>query len=277
MPRSCLAFFAVTAFAGFAISQVPNVGKVSTKAIERSIDRLVEQVDQVRFDMLEAKKKLVADEEARDAHLQRIKQLSEQLQRVAIEFANATDSLRQQTDPLRTEIREALRLPELTDAEKALKAIEQRELNRTPNSKLIGLVQFSLAGVLRLRAEREIGASTNDQRAVLMLNAALDKYEDVLKANEVSDPEIGSSSHAASMRHIVQINASLFEGYRDLYRRQPNSSNYKKKRDDYLKAGKKAVGDMQRRFADARMADGTRVLDAIADDVKRLVYTPRRR
>jgi len=258
-------------FGGCAMAQVPAVERPSIEKASHALDELIKQIESARTEAFEAKRRAAVAEtdQQRAALATLVEALSDRLQSLAAEFARATGTVRAEIDPLRAELDIALRLDTLENAQDALKKIEARELKQKPKGELVGLIHFSLASTMRLRAEQMIKTSRNSSGAQMLLIATLNKYRKALRADDLADPKIGSSVRAVALRHIVQIEASLFDGYRELYRRKA-STNTATRMKKHHKAGIQAVDDLRRRFPDATLADGARIVDAIKGDVFRL-------
>jgi len=189
--------------------------------------------------------------------------------------AEAPASLLEDGSPQRNAITAATRLPSLQDAENALAKLEARfagdDFRTDPEHELLlALTRYRLADVLRQRASAVIRAKGGGQEAEALLQRAIRKYGDVLTVPDVEDSGEGSSLHAAALRRVVQLHATLGEGYRQKAAQQPgvraNTDAVKLHRE----AAEQAFERIKRQFPDAVLPNGQRVVDVVRDDVARL-------
>lgn len=177
--------------------------------------------------------------------------------------------------PLRERIMATAGAQTLAEAEAALAGMEKDlsadDMRNKPGiDELLGLARYRLADTLRLEATAAARVKSNDKEAERLLQRAVRKYTDVLTTPDSSVPEEGSSLHAAALRRVVQIEAVIYDGYKQLSTRYPQNRGYSDNARTHRKAAEEAFGKLQRLHPDATLPDGTRAVDAARADANRI-------
>lgn len=177
--------------------------------------------------------------------------------------------------PLRARIMATARAQSLAEAEATLQDFEKElaadDMRNEPGiDELLGLVRYRLADTLRQEAAAATRAKANDKQAERLLVRATRKYAEVLATPDSSVPEEGSSIHAAALRRVVQIEAVLYDGYKQLSTRYPQNRGYADTARSHRQAAEEAFGKLQRLHPDATLADGSRAVDAARADANRI-------
>ncbi len=246
--------------------------EAASRALATLSARLAELQVQVREAIEQARASETAEEEA--AFSERVLALNEELASVAAEFAERAAALRDATDPTKSRILAALRLPDLDEVENELEAIES-ELEKRENAdvsrRMLGLVTYYIADTMRERAERMARSNRDDRRAAGIYSRASKKFGKVLDHVDVSVPEIGSSLHAAALHRIAHAEAILSAGYTALVKRGHNARSSRSKAQTHWKRASHALAELERLHADKRYANRRSILEAAKSDVRRLV------
>ena len=246
---------------------LPAQDKAITDASNR-IETLLGQIDTLRYRAVEAQKRLrtpLTPEQRAD--------ILREVEDIGAAMKKATDAFHADYIPgaaFRKKVLAAARQQELKDSIRKLKAIEKTGEGENVRAYLM----FHLAECTRLNGEQLIKTSRKNSQAVRELRNAIKHYEAALKCKDMSASDIGTSVHASSMRHLVQIHAMLFDAYSQQYRA---SRNTKKRAIESAKehrtAGIKYRDMAMRIHREATSARGTYVVDDMAADVARLTGT----
>lgn len=177
--------------------------------------------------------------------------------------------------PLREHIADAAKLPSLADAEDALVQIEsdlqEDAVKDSPGaSQLLGLARYRLADTLRQRAVLKAKTKGGDREAEKILNRASRKFAEVTSTPDCTTTAEGDSLHAAALRRIVQIESSLYGGYRRLSAQNPKSNSYAKAAREHRQTAEEAFEKLQRIYPNATLATGRRAVDEARDDAREL-------
>jgi hypothetical protein len=80
----------------------------------------------------------------------------------------------------------------------------------------------------------------------------------------------GSSLNAAALRWRIQINSTLYAGYRALATAQPTMLPYRTKRDAYGAAANRLFQELQNSYATSTLPDGRRIVDVAREEAAAL-------
>lgn len=149
----------------------------------------------------------------------------------------------------------------------ALRAIEselqvERVKAKPGAAALLGHVRYLLAEALRGIATQ---AQTRNRlsEAVDRMRDAAKKLEQVLLAPDSADTGEASSLHAAALRRRVEIEASIYLGYRAM-----NQSSHDATARRHRKNAEDAFEQLKKVHGDATLSDGQRVVDAVRASVQ---------
>lgn len=179
----------------------------------------------------------------------------------------APASLLPENDTLRARILAAAALPEFKAAGSALAKIEKEmtgaEAGASPaTDPRLALVRYKLADLWRKEASAILRSPRPEtRRAEQKLVQAIAKYREVLAAVDGADLEEGSSLHAAALRRVVQINASLYAGYREL-------GNARQKADPFAVDGHEAFELLKRAYPQEALPNGTTFVEVARSDAE---------
>jgi hypothetical protein len=167
------------------------------------------------------------------------------------------------------------KLPSLGDVEAALVAIEAEQLTdkwkKNPAAEpLLGLTRYRLADTLRQESTVEIGQKNNSRAAEKLMLRACTKFNDVLSTVDSPNSGEGSSLHAVALRRVVQIQATLYDGYRQMLAQQPSSQAFADSARKYREASTQAFEKLRRLHPDATMPDGSSVVEVAREDARRV-------
>ncbi|MFO1052727.1 MAG: hypothetical protein U1F36_10980 [Planctomycetota bacterium] len=203
---------------------------------------------------------------------EQIQALRELRRAIASELpAEAVDALA----PLRARIDATGKMLSITDALAAMESIESeledKKLQTVPGrDALLAFARYRTADTRRMQAALDIKVKSDDRRSESTLRRSLLEFAEVLDGPDLTDTGEGSSLHAAALRRIIQINSSLYGGYKRLSAQQPTSRAYADSARKYREALEIAVDQLRRVFPESTLPDGSRIVDAIRDDVARL-------
>lgn len=251
-----------------------RVVQETAQSLESLIGRTAELQARLQ-DAVDRARKAETPEEEREL-TQRLITIESQFKDVSAEFAKRVATLRDATDPIKTKILAALKLSDLDQVEKELEGIEAELEDEDAASedvarRLLGLAKYYIAENMRERGVRLARSTKDDIRAAKILRQAVSKYQEVLEKVDVSVPEVGDSLHAAAWHQIAHVEASLYVGYKELVRLKHNVDSNSSKMRRHRNAADKALSELQRLHEDAQYADGRRVVDVAAADVRRLL------
>jgi tetratricopeptide (TPR) repeat protein len=231
------------------------------------LNQLIDELDELRVEAASTSTALRRAESKaeQDAVLARVRVIEEKLRKATAAFVRASDAAKALS--VRDEIVQASRQQDLDDAIRDLKALDGGEAEKA----MPGLLRLHTGNALRLRGEQLVKTKRTNAQAIGKFRKAIDEYESALEAPDMADPDVGSSVHAASLRHLVQIHAMLFEAYAQQYRSAKNRSAYKAA-EKHRKAGVGFVDIAKRLHKSARTPNGRLVLDEMENDVQRLTH-----
>lgn len=135
----------------------------------------------------------------------------------------------------------------------------------------LAVARYRLAEVLRRMGFAEAKAAADDEDAKNLLLRAKRKYGEVLDAPDVGTEREGKSLHAAALRHVVQIEATLCQGYRLLAKQKPQEKNLRRKAEAHEAAAKRALKTLTDDFPDVRGNDGRTHLEAAKAAVREVM------
>jgi len=127
-------------------------------------------------------------------------------------------------------------------------------------------VRYLLAEALREDAETQARDRDTDN-AILRFADAWKKFDEVLRAADVSDTGAASSLHALALRRQVEIDARLYLTYQPLVQQKPDLAS---KANHHRKRAEDAFDRLQRAHGSATMPNGELVGDAARAAVDRL-------
>lgn len=201
-------------------------------------------------------------------HLSKLTELRQQAEaRAGIE---AVDPLAK----VRKDILNAQRLPTLSNAEEALKAIEkdlqgEKWKKIAGADQMLGFARFRLAETLLQLAGQQQDLD-HGQAARQFVKRACDEYNEVLTGPDAANTGEGSSLHATALWRIIVIEANLYESLRKLSEVNPGSQAVANEMRQHKAAAVKAFDGLRRRFPDATLADGRKVVEAAREDANRV-------
>lgn len=253
-------------------ADVTNEHARATSGIARTVET------QARDGGLEQAAKAVADAQQQLDQLanlitERTVALRALRSKIAAEAPAFVDPVGQLADKVAT----VVRMHSLTDAEAALVQIE-KSLLEEPMAKLqgagtlLGVTRYRLAETLRHRSSSvELRAKVGGEReAEKLLRRASAKLGEVLTCPDAADTGEGSSLHAAALRRIVQIEATLYDAYKRLSEAQPTARTYAQSAKKHRDAAEAAFEKLGRLHPTATLPDGTPFVAAARTDVERL-------
>jgi predicted ribosome quality control (RQC) complex YloA/Tae2 family protein len=177
--------------------------------------------------------------------------------------------------PLLEHVAAAAKLPSLEQSEDALEKIEKELLGETLKGspaaeQLLGFVRYRLADTIRQLANQKASAKGGDTEAEKMLNRARLKFEQVLATADNTTSAEGSSLHAVALRRVLQIEATMYVGYKRLSTQRPASSALRKAAEKHRQLANDVYEQLKRIHPKATLPSGERIVDAAFLDAQQL-------
>lgn len=164
------------------------------------------------------------------------------------------------------EATEQLDRSQLKEAQAALAEVESKLAKGAASDEarqaVLAVARYRAAEAMRLAAFAEARASANDENAKKTLLRAKRKYGEVLDLPDTATAREGTSLHAATLRHVVHIDAILCQAYRWQAKQRPKEKNLGRSAEAHEASAKRGLKALEERFAEARDVDGRTYLDA---------------
>lgn len=159
------------------------------------------------------------------------------------------------------------------EAEVALNALEKQytELDATDPKRatLLGFVRLQIGDTLRQRAAFYIRINNAVEGERILLRAAR-KYRDILSLTDFDAGSEGTSIHAAALLRVIQIEANLYQGYRDMAEKQPTGTTHLANARVHREAAERAFENIKRNYGKARTANGSLFVEVARNEATRI-------
>ena len=238
--------------------------------ITRGLDGLAADVDALQGRLLAAleQAKAARSPEEADALYAEVVQVSKQLAELN---AKAAD-VRAAVHPLKGRLEAALKLPTADESKVALQKLERSATEAARGGddvaiRLLGVVRFQLAEVMRQQAAKDMGQGRNPGLPSDAWNQVAKAFEGVLQCADGEAAEIGNSLHAAALAKVVECKVTLYVAYAAI---TPPTVASKGAIQRYEREARSAFERLQRGYPDKAQGGERRPLDVARDLIKRI-------
>jgi hypothetical protein len=154
---------------------------------------------------------------------------------------------------------ELARVEQARTAFTALKDALARAPADVTTQRMIAVTRVRLGETLQRLAMQNARERRNAEAMVLFGEA--DRELARVTGDDFAIAREGSSLNAAALRSRLQINSTLYCGYRDLAKANPRDETYRTKRDAHARTANQLLAELEASFAAATLPDGRRIVD----------------
>ena len=142
----------------------------------------------------------------------------------------------------------------------AVKTALERLPADVTTQRMIAVTRYRLGEALRRLGMQKALETRNDVDAKQLLSDA-DREFTRVTGDDFGTEREGSSLRAAALRSRLQINSTLYCGYRDQAKANPRDVSFRTKRDEHARTANQLLGELKNSFPTATLPDGRRIYE----------------